>query len=131
MPPEGVVWTGLSSEPLDVEAVHRFLTTPDAGGTCVFVGTTRQWTGNVESVCLRYEAYHGMAAAELQRLADETKRRWHLLRVVALHRVGDVPVAHPSVVVAAASPHRGPAFEATRHLLDTLKATVPIWKTDL
>jgi molybdopterin synthase catalytic subunit len=31
-------------------------------------------------------------------------------------------------VVAVACDHRGEAFEACRHLIDELKATVPIWK---
>jgi molybdopterin synthase catalytic subunit len=32
------------------------------------------------------------------------------------------------VVVATTSAHRGTAFDASRTLIDTLKAEVPIWK---
>ena len=35
-----------------------------------------------------------------------------------------------SVAVAVFAPHRGAAFEACRYAIDTLKATVPIWKKE-
>ena len=41
-----------------------------------------------------------------------------------------MPVGESSVVVVASSPHRPAAFEAARYGIDTLKATVPIWKRE-
>jgi molybdopterin synthase catalytic subunit len=35
------------------------------------------------------------------------------------------------VIVATTAAHRGVAFDASRALIDTLKATVPIWKHQL
>jgi molybdopterin synthase catalytic subunit len=32
--------------------------------------------------------------------------------------------------VVASAPHRGEAFDAARFAIDTLKATVPIWKRE-
>jgi molybdopterin synthase catalytic subunit len=37
--------------------------------------------------------------------------------------IGDI-----AVVVATSSAHRGTSFDASRALIDTLKAEVPIWK---
>jgi len=34
------------------------------------------------------------------------------------------------VLIVVAAAHRGPAFEACRWLIDTLKKTVPIWKKE-
>jgi hypothetical protein len=51
-------------------------------------------------------------------------------RVAVLHRVGPVPVGASSVVVAVSAPHRDVAFDAARFGIDTLKATVPIWKKE-
>ena len=34
------------------------------------------------------------------------------------------------MIVAVSAPHRGEAFEAARYGIDTLKATVPIWKQE-
>ena len=35
-----------------------------------------------------------------------------------------------SVIVAVSAPHRDEAFEAARFGIDSLKATVPIWKQE-
>ena len=34
------------------------------------------------------------------------------------------------MIVAVSAPHRGEAFDAARYGIDTLKATVPIWKQE-
>ena len=124
-------WVETVSVGLDLEAVHAFLVDPNAGGTCVFVGRTRRWTAGQETLALRYEAYEPMARTELTALARRAQARWDLLRVVLLHRLGDVGVGEASVVVGVACRHRAAAFEAARWLIDSLKESVPIWKTDL
>jgi molybdopterin synthase catalytic subunit len=50
--------------------------------------------------------------------------------VALLHRVGALALGETAVVVGVAAPHRGVAFEAARFCIDTLKATVPIWKKE-
>ncbi len=43
-------------------------------------------------------------------------------------RVGELVVGDLAVVVATTAAHRGDSFTASRALIDTLKAEVPIWK---
>lgn len=123
-------WTGLSAETLPVGSVYSFLQDGRAGGVCVFVGTSRRWTGSVETEALTYEAYPPMAEAELDRLARASADRWDAFRVVVLHRTGRVAPPDASVVVGVSCAHRAEAFEACRWLIDTLKHEVPIWKTE-
>ena len=67
----------------------------------------------------------------LATIVDEARVRWpDLGRMALLHRVGPVPIGDSAVVVVASAPHRGAAFEAARFGIDTLKATVPIWKRE-
>jgi molybdopterin synthase catalytic subunit len=47
-----------------------------------------------------------------------------------VHRLGRLQIGETSVAIIVASAHRGPAFEACRWLIDTLKRTVPIWKKE-
>jgi molybdopterin synthase catalytic subunit len=54
-----------------------------------------------------------------------------VLALAAVHRVGALAIGDAAVVVATATAHRGEAFDATRALIDELKATVPIWKHQL
>ena len=39
-----------------------------------------------------------------------------------------VPIGEASVIIAASSAHRKNSLEAVQYCIDTLKATVPIWK---
>jgi molybdopterin synthase catalytic subunit len=48
-----------------------------------------------------------------------------------LHRLGTVPAGEICVVTAVSSGHREEAFTACKYLIDTLKATVPIWKKEI
>ena len=123
-------WIGLAEDPLPFAKAHRFLIDERAGGVCVFTGVVRRWTDGVETPSLSYEAYEKMAQAELERLADGAESSWPVVRLVLLHRLGDVPAGEPSVLVGVACPHRAEAFEACRRLIDTLKADVPIWKSE-
>lgn len=130
-PPElSDVWVGLSPDPLPVADVHAFLADERSGGTCVFVGTTRRWTGDEETTALDYHAYPEMAQLSLSDLAAAALAE-SAHRVVLLHRLGVVPLEEASVVVGVASAHRDLAFQQCRRLIDRLKAETPIWKRDL
>jgi molybdopterin synthase catalytic subunit len=120
----------LTEAPLDVAAADAFLRTDAAGGLNLFVGTTRRWTGDKETVRLAYDAYAPMAAKTMYALADEAAARWPVLRTCVLHRLGEVPPPEASVVIGVACAHRAAAFEACRWLIDTLKGQVPIWKRE-
>ena len=121
-------WIGLAEDLLPLTDAHQFLIDEWAGGVCLFTGVVRRWTGDVETARLGYEAYEKMAFAELERLAANASERWPVVRLVLLHRVGEVIAGEASVIVGVACPHRADAFDACRWLIDTLKAEVPIWK---
>lgn len=123
-------WVEITASPLPILDVHAFLQDERAGGTALFLGTTRQWTGDVETPWIDYEAYTPMAEDQLQALVSNAFSGWELLRVVVLHRLGRVMPTEASVLIGVASPHRAEAFEACRWLIDTLKVDVPIWKEE-
>jgi len=58
------------------------------------------------------------------------RARWTVGNVAMVHRLGRLGVGEVSVAVAVSSPHRGDAFDACRHAVDTLKELVPIWKKE-
>lgn len=80
---------------------------------------------------LEYEGYVPMAESELRKICAQIREQWpSVVGVALLHRLGVVPVKEASVVVAVSSPHRREAIEACAFAIDTLKATVPIWKSE-
>jgi molybdopterin synthase catalytic subunit len=96
----------------------------------LFLGTVRELTAGRQTIALDYEAYPEMAERKLAELEAEARRRWPLVEVALVHRLGRLELAEASVAVAVSSPHRGAAFEAGRWLIDTLKEVVPVWKQE-
>jgi molybdopterin synthase catalytic subunit len=125
-------WVGISTSPLPLADAMQWAVVPNCGGVVTFVGTVRDHADGREGVkALEYEAYEGPATERLSALAEEARRRWAGVgRVVLLHRVGRLELEDAAVVVVASAPHRDEAFEAAKWLIDTLKATVPIWKKE-
>ncbi len=117
----------LTAEPLSLDALTARVSDPEHGATVTFAGTTRREGGAREVVALDYEAYGDMAAAELAAIAAEAAARY-ASRVAVAHRVGRVAVGEPSVAIAASAGHRPEAFAACRHVIEEIKARVPIWK---
>ena len=118
-------------ESIDLDQVHAALSDANSGGTCVFVGTVREFTQNEKVMSLEFETYEKMALKEMDKIADSAIQKWDLNKVVVHHAVGLKKVKEPAVAVGASSAHRDACFEACRFLIDTLKETVPIWKKEL
>jgi molybdopterin synthase catalytic subunit len=49
---------------------------------------------------------------------------------VVEHRIGELGLGEISVAIVAAHPHRAPAFEACRYVIEALKQRVPVWKRE-
>ena len=118
----------LTSSPLDVGEALRCVGGPETGGVALFVGTVRGFEEGRPIGGIGYEAYEGMALKELAACARRAEER-HGAKVAVFHRFGTVPVGEASVVVAAAAPHRAEAFAACREVIESIKESVPIWKS--
>lgn len=116
--------------PLDVGEVLAALSDAAAGGLTLFVGTVRDHDAEKAVTGLEYTA-HPTALARLRSVAERIAEEYDVLGVAAVHRIGHLAVGDAAVIVATAAAHRGEAFDASRALIDELKATVPIWKHQL
>lgn len=123
-------WLALDAEPLPVDGALAWVALPSCGAIVTFAGTVRDHAeGRPGVVALEYEAYEEQAVPRMRSIVDEARSRWPSLgRVALLHRVGPLALTDVSVLVAVSAPHRPEAFEAARFCIDTLKASVPIWK---
>jgi molybdopterin converting factor subunit 1 len=124
--------------------LSRRLAVPEDGAVVTFLGRTRVTPGTPapgqESEAARhagarvegleYEAFEPMALAVLGQIADEIEARFGVERLAIVHRTGSVPPGEASILVVAAAPHRGAAFDAARYAIDETKARAPIWKAE-
>ena len=121
----------LSDEPLSLERAAAEVASEGAGAIATFVGTTRARSRGRDVIRLEYDAYEGMAEAEMERIASVLLDRHDIIDVAIHHRVGPVEIGETSVVIAVSAAHRAAAFDACREAIDTLKQTVPLWKKEL
>ena len=121
--------TGLVDGPIDVDAAVRSVEDAGFGAVVTFLGTVRNHHAGRAVEKLTYTAYRRMAADALERIAFDLEAAAPV-RVSIVHRLGEVPVGEPSVVIAVGSAHRAAAYEASRTALERLKAEVPIWKRE-
>ena len=121
----------LSGEPLDLQAAVAEAASDDAGAVATFVGTVRRSSRGRDVLYLEYEAFEEMAEPMLVRLATELEAKHGLCKVAIHHRVGRVEIGEASVVIAVSAPHRAAALEACGEAIDTLKATIPLWKKEV
>lgn len=121
----------ISKRKLNTQKCIDFVKDDEAGGTDVFIGTVRDRTKGKKVKYLYYEAYEKMAILEMEKIAKYAIKKWRLKKVSIHHRKGKLAVGDISVVITASSAHRKEAFESCRYIIDTLKATVPIWKKEV
>jgi molybdopterin converting factor subunit 1 len=118
-------WVRVSADTLSLDSLAERVRDPRAGAVVTFSGVTRE----VER--LEYEAYTEMAKERMAGIAAEAVERHGLCAAAVEHRVGDVPLSEPSVIVAVSAPHRGEAFAGAREIIDRVKADAPIWKKEI
>jgi molybdopterin synthase catalytic subunit len=113
--------------PLDVDEVMAALDDDSSGGVTIFVGRVRDHDGGHGVTGLEYSA-HPSALGKLRDVCAQVASEYDVTALAAVHRTGTLAIGDIAVVCATATGHRGEAFDATRALIDTLKAEVPIWK---
>jgi molybdopterin converting factor subunit 1 len=117
-------------ERITTQDVLDQLKLPEDGATVVFEGVVRNHSRGRRTLYLDYEAYEAMALAQMRALAEDARARFAVRDVAIVHRLGRIEIGETSVLIVVTSAHRGPAFEACRWIIDTLKKTVPIWKKE-
>jgi molybdopterin synthase catalytic subunit len=123
-------YASMIREAIDAPGIVSTLKHGEDGAAVVFEGVVRNQTRGSRTLYLDYEAYEDMALQQLESLAKEALQKFQIRDVAIVHRLGRLGIGETSVLAVVASAHRGPAFEACRWIIDTLKKTVPIWKKE-
>jgi molybdopterin synthase catalytic subunit len=121
---------GISESPLSVDQALQQVSGPTIGGIALFIGTVRNRDHGADVASLDY-TQHPSALDVLTRCAEETADQHDVVAIAVEHRVGHLEVGDIAVVVAVGAVHRGEALAGCAHLINTLKAEVPIWKEQL
>lgn len=100
------------------------------GAVVAFSGLVRDLVGD-DLQGLYLEHYPGMTEKSIQSIVEKASKRWSLLDVVVIHRVGKLLVGDQIVLVLVGSAHRGDAFAACEYMMDLLKTEAVFWKKEV
>lgn len=146
----GVTWEEINSEDC-----RLFLSSPDAGANVLFFGTTRA-TSNPNGCCqfnemnankpnnhshndseklpvthLSYSCHERLAVKSMTTIAQQALQKPGVIKVLILHKLGEVPVGEISVVVGVSCAHRREGWEVADWVLEEVKRKVEIWKKEV
>jgi len=125
-----MIHAALVHEPIDPAAVLARVGHDEDGAAVLFLGTVRNHADARPVSGITYEAYEEMASPVLTEIAREAAELLGTERLAVVHRVGELSVGEHSVAIAASSPHRAQAFEASRYVIEEIKKRLPVWKKE-
>ena len=132
MTAECQVTVGVQADDFDPGRLQESLLLGDAGEGAVvtFTGYVRRSNEQRDVQTLTLEHYAGMTEASIRDIALEAARRWPLLAVSVVHRIGQLHPGDRIVWVGTSSAHREAAFAASEFVMDYLKTRAPFWKKE-
>lgn len=120
----------LTSRPLDVRDLTGRLVQPASGALVTFEGRVRNQNRGRRVVALEYQAYDKLARKEGTRIVEEVREEYPVHECLCVHRTGRLEIEEAAVWIGVSAGHRRAGFETCRHLIDEVKARVPIWKKE-
>lgn len=103
---------------------------PKIGAVASFIGVCRDANDGDAVTKMTLEHYSGMTEKALENIISEAKRRWDVMEVLVVHRVGELRPTDQIVLVVVTGAHRGEAFAACEFIMDYLKTRAPFWKKE-
>lgn len=103
---------------------------PKIGAVASFVGVARDVNEGEAVATLALEHYPGMTERALEDICAQARRRWNIIDVLVVHRIGELKPTDQIVLVVVTSAHRGDAFAACEFVMDYLKTEAPFWKKE-
>ena len=116
----------IQHEPVDPCTCVDSAVSASAGAIVTFTGIVRD--DDIESMEL--ETYQEAAEKDLAEIREEAMKKFPLLSVDIVHRVGRMKIGEIIVLIVVSAGHRKEAFQGCEYVIDRLKQTTPIWKKE-
>lgn len=132
----GSIICKIQQNPIDFLFFSEKLNNFTDGAAIWFLGKVRKINLNIDNEVeivrgITYESYEILAEKILNEICVIAQEKFDkALNIVVVHRVGYLAVAECSIIIGVSSLHRGPAYEASRFILEEIKKRVPIWKLE-
>lgn len=117
----------IQTEDVDIGALITAAKKPGTGAVVVFDGIVR----DDDITEMELEAYEDVAVAEMEKIATDATRLHRLLHVDIIHRIGRLSVGENILIIVVSASHREGAYAGSRHIIEEIKKSVPVWKKEL
>ncbi len=94
------------------------------------IGTTRDNFDGKLVTHLEYSSYSPLALKTMFSIAQAVKQKHALTAITMAHRLGVVPIAEESILIAVSAPHRHAAWTGGQEALEMCKEKVEVWKLE-
>lgn len=102
------------------------------GAHDIFLGQVRADEIDGKTVsAIDYTAYEEMANLKFHEIREHTFQKFDLTCMHIYHSLGSVAVGEICLFVFVSSPHRKEVFEALHHIVEEIKAQVPVFGKEL
>ena len=114
------------------ESIAKHQSRTDIGAHDIFLGQVRMDPiGEQKVVAIEYTAYEELAEKELHLIREATFEKYKLSCMHIYHSLGRVDAGEICLFVFVSSPRRKDAFEASRYIVEEIKAKVPIFGKEI
>ncbi len=110
-------------EDFSIDEVTKKMKDPKIGAISIYLGTVREFP---EGLGLEFEN-DNHAIQKLEEIEKRAINRFDIQDVAIVHRVGFLGISDNILLVAVSAPHRGPAFDACRSIIDDIKEFHKSW----
>lgn len=124
------IYVALTSDVLDAKTIMDKVRSPQCGAIVLFAGTTRDNFGGKPVKYLAYSSYEPLAIRTMTSIAKELQAKHDVHSIAIIHRLGVVPIAEESILIAVSTPHRQAAWRAGEEALELVKERVEVWKLE-
>ena len=110
-------------EDFSIDEMTRKMQDPKIGAISIYLGTVREFP---EGMGLEFED-DNRAVRELEAIEKRAINRFDIEDVSIIHRTGFLGISENILLVAVSAPHREPAFDACRSIINEIKDLHKSW----
>jgi molybdopterin synthase catalytic subunit len=110
-------------EDFSIDEVTKKMKDPKIGAISIYLGTVREFP---DGLGLEFDN-DNHAIQKLEEIEKRAIDRFDVQDVAIVHRVGFLGISDNILLVAVSAPHRGPAFDACRSIIEDIKDFHESW----
>jgi len=114
------------------ESIAKHQNKTNIGAHHIFLGQVRKdKVGDEKVEAIEYTAYKEMAEKEIERIREHAFEKYDLVCMHIFHSLGIVEAGEICLFVFVSAVHREVSFQASKYIVEEIKAKVPIFGKEL